>query len=118
MEKDNEREGAMMNDNIILVHEGEEDPSLWDRKLLISDFSDFEIGVTTYEQIADKLGEPSGFIGSGIIWFYYRMVDGSRFMMFFGSGDEESILSDMKIVDVKGRTFWAKGMFFSTNVPQ
>ena len=71
--------------------------------LRLSDFANIEVGVTTYEQIVDKLGDPSGSQGSGIVWFFYRLEDGSRVMLYFGE-----TLESMKIVDVNGREFELK----------
>ena len=74
-----------------------------ERSLQLKDFVDFEIGVTTYEEVVDKLGKPTGSKGSGIVWEYYRLTDGSYVSMFF-----LATLTKMNVLDPSGYMFMSE----------
>ena len=45
------------------------------RTLSIKDFEQFDYN-TTYEDMVMHLGEPNGWVGSGVVWPYYELADG------------------------------------------
>lgn len=78
----------------------------YDRTLTLTDFSEFEIGAR-YGDVVKALGEPNGFWGSGVSWPYYQLNDGSCVTLYSLSDDSGEIF-DIKITDIKGRTFELK----------
>ena len=63
----------------------------YDRSLSVGDFEQFDYD-TTYEEMVECLGEPNGWVGSGIMRPYYELDDG-RFAIChcFVKGNMESI---------------------------
>ena len=47
----------------------------YERTLSIEDFEQFDYN-TTYEDMVMHLGEPNGWVGSGVMWPYYELADG------------------------------------------
>ena len=68
----------------------------------ISDFSKVQLGMSYYD-VVNLMGEPTGTLGSGIIWDIYSLDDGSYVKLLF-TGYEET-LKKMIIVDTVGREF-------------
>ncbi|MCL2149983.1 MAG: hypothetical protein FWH51_03510, partial [Dehalococcoidia bacterium] len=80
-----------------------------DRTYTISDFTKVELGMT-YEKVVELMGEPTGSVGSGIVWQTYMLLDGSYVKLFFGSAPpySDSWLVEIYIVDPSGREFELK----------
>jgi len=78
-----------------------------ERVYSISDFSKIQFGMT-YEEVVELIGEPTGSIGSGMIWFTYKLCDGSRVCLLFLSikNHEKPVLVKMAIVDSKQRVLY------------
>ena len=78
------------------------------RSLQLDDFKEITLG-TTYETIVEQLGEENGMVGSGILWPYYQLRDGSCVILLFNKTPdykrEFTTLKDIWIVDTSGRTF-------------
>ena len=53
-----------------------------DRKLLKEDFENIELG-SSLSEVEKKLGEPDGWVGSGILWPVYVLEDGSAVELVF-----------------------------------
>lgn len=66
----------------------------------LSDLSKVKIGMSLNE-IKEVIGEPTGYIGSGMVWATYNLPDGWYFKMFFGTDG----LCILTIVDPNEREF-------------
>lgn len=73
----------------------------------ISDFAKVQLGMS-YDDVVNLLGEPTGTLGSGIIWDIYSLDDGSYVKLLF-TGYEETLIK-MIIVDTIGREFELKSI--------
>lgn len=81
------------------------------RNLKLKNFEEIDLG-TNYDTIVSKLGEPNGEVGSGIIWPYYQLSDGSCIILLFNKAENKrrnlTTLKDIYIVDTKGRIYELK----------
>lgn len=77
-----------------------------DRTLYINNFSDIGIG-SSYVEIVEQLGEPSGFIGSGFQWPFYELADKSIVILHMLSNEDGtfSSVSGIRVMDQNGRVF-------------
>ena len=62
---------------------------------LLFNFSKVKIGMK-YNEVVELVGEPTNSVGSGLIWFRYKIDEGWYIKLFFGS---DNTLIIMKIVD-------------------
>lgn len=76
----------------------------YDRTLTLNDFSQVKIK-SFYDDMVEKLGEPSGFLGSGIVRPYYELSDGSCIIFHVLWGHESSLIMNIEILDMSGRHF-------------
>lgn len=72
-----------------------------DRELVLENFESIEFG-SSLDEIEDKIGEPDGWVGAGILWPVYVLEDDSAVELVFG---DSTVYEDLEAVYLyKGET--------------